>query len=500
MKAMKIFSALIAAAALPCACVDSGPGPQAKPIDRKYVAANLVTTTPGDLQPSNVSFGGRVELAGTTAERAQIAPGQTMHVQAYWRVLVPPGDGWRVLAQLRGDPGTADFMNLDASDMELGHPLAAWRAGELIRDEHVFVLRPDWKSKTATLYLGLVRDGGHDDAARMAAIGPTGAAVAHDVAVARVFDVDLSHAPPPPGTIYIPRATAPIAIDGIGNDPGWAGAVVSPEFVAADGSPDPVGKTIAKLTWDDQYLYAFVSITDPDIVSPYKQHDDPLYKADAIELFIDADNNRRGYIELQVNPNGATFDKWWPQTRAQDGDESWESGMTAAVKLRGTTEPGDTDQGWDAEIAIPWAAVKGRDDAMKVNLPPHVGDRWRLNIVRSDQKTGGTHQAEAGASSWNKIGVGDFHALDKMLNVVFADHGGSIVAKPDAAVAPDVGVPPAAGSGQGSGSNGSGSAASAGSASTAPAVFATTPAARQRRNNAGSAGSAEPGAGSSARP
>ena len=37
--------------------------------------------------------------------------------------------------------------------------------------------------------------------------------------------------------------------------------------------------------------------------------------------------------------------------------------MITAVKLRGTTEPGDTDIGWDVEIAIPWAAVKGRDDA-----------------------------------------------------------------------------------------------------------------------------------------
>ena len=69
-----------------------------------------------------------------------------------------------------------------------------------------------------------------------------------------------------------------------------------------------------------------MSVTDNDIVAPYKKHDEPLYKADAIEIFIDADSNRRGYIELQVNPNNATFDKWWPATRAEPGDESWDSG------------------------------------------------------------------------------------------------------------------------------------------------------------------------------
>ena len=403
------------------------------------VAANLLTAVPDDVQRLDVSLGGEVVYAGSTVDRTPIIPGGTTKVTHYWRVLVPPGPGWRVFAQLRGAPSTADFMNLDATDMELGHPVATWRAGEIIRDEQTFVLRPDWKSKTATLYVGLVRVGGHDATARLPAFGPS---TLQDAVVARTLDVDLTKAPPPPGTVYIPRAAGPIAIDGVASDPGWVGALQSPELVAPEGSPDPIGRATAKLTYDDQFLYAFVSITDPDIVAPYKNHDDPLWKADCIEIFIDADGNRRGYIELQVNPNNATFDKWWPGTRAEPGDEAWDSGMQTAVKLRGTTEPGDTDQGWDVEIAIPWAAVKGKDDAMRVTLPPRVGDRWRLNIVRPDQKTGGKEAASAGVSSWNRITMSDFHALDRMLTVVFADHGGSIV--------PPKPAPPPAGAGSGS--------------------------------------------------
>jgi hypothetical protein len=414
------------------ACVDKGPGPQGKQIDRKYVAANLIQQLPADVQRVDVSLAGRVDYVGTTLDHEPVIPGATIKLASYWRVNVPPGPGWRVFAQLRGASDSADFQNLDASDMELGHPVASWKPGELIRDEHTFVLRPDWKSHTATLYAGLVRVGGHDADARMPATGPN---VLQDAVVARTIQIDLAHAPPPPGTVYVPRANGAINIDGVANDPGWAGAAQSGEFVTAEGAQDPNGKTTAKLTWDDDYLYAFVSITDNDIVAPYKNHDDPLYKADAVEIFIDADNNRRGYIELQVNPNNATFDKWWPNTRAQAGDESWDSGMVTAVKLRGTTEPGDTDIGWDVEIKIPWAAVKGKDDAMRVNLPPNIGDRWHLNIIRSDQKTGGTHQAEGGASSWNRISASDFHALDRMLTVVFADHAGSITAPPAPPVA-----------------------------------------------------------------
>jgi hypothetical protein len=98
--------------------------------------------------------------------------------------------------------------------------------------------------------------------------------------------------------------------------------------------------------------------------------------------------------------------------------------MVTAVKVRGTADKeGDTDQGWDVEIAIPLAAVKGRSEQMQVTLPPQVGNRWRLNVVRVDSRSGGGGPS---ASSWNRISYSDFHALDKMLTVVFADASGSI--------------------------------------------------------------------------
>ena len=425
------------------ACVDAGPGPQPKKIDRKLIAANLLTALPANLTHLDVSLGGRVEYVGNTAANAILIPGQAARITHVWQVLIPPGPGWRVFAQLRGDPGTADFMNLDATDMELGHPVASWRAGEIISDPLDFTLRPDWKSKTATLYVGLIRVDGHQLDDRMHATGP---GTQDDAIVAKPYQVDLAKAPPPQGTVYLPHAAGPITIDGIGTEPGYGLATLSPDFATAEGSAEPVGKANAKVTWDDQAMYVFVTVQDTDIVSPYTKHDEDLYKADAIEIFIDADSNRRGYVELQVSPANVTFDKWYPQTRAQENlaDMSYESNMQTAVKLRGTVAPGDTDQGWDVEIAIPWQAVKGKDDTMRVNLPPHVGDRWRMNIIRTNQRTGGTQQAEGGASSWNRITVSDFHAMDRMMTVVFADQAGSIVAKPDAATAPPGVTPPPA--------------------------------------------------------
>lgn len=431
---MKAVILLVAIAS----CVDSGSG--ASKVDRKYLQANLVKDVPKDVTRVDASLGpGLVTYVGNRISRSgpsegttapAIAPGQSVRITHYWRVERPPGPGWRVVAFVRGAPATADFMYVEPSDMQLAHPVAAWRSGDIIQDTIDIVLRPDWQSSTATLYVGLVRLGGHrvDDRMMVLPLGhaghPDATTFTERMVLATVFQVDMSKAPPPPGTVYVPRAIAPIAIDGEGMDQGWANAAASPEFHTADGSPDPVGRTTAKLTWDDAHLNLLIQVADTDIYSPYKHRDDPLWKADAVEVFVDADANRRGYIELQVNPNNAVFDSWFSATRAQPGDPTWDSAMVTAVSVRGTPDQsGDSDLGWSAEIAIPWAAVKGRDDAMQVYTPPRIGDRWRLNVVRVDARAG---KKDVAASSWNPISYSDFHALDRMLTVVFADSAGSI--------------------------------------------------------------------------
>jgi hypothetical protein len=468
---------LVMAVAL-AGCVDRGPGPSAKKIEPSYIRENLLEAVPQDIQRLDVDLGGKVTYLGNKLEyldnrdpKTPLAPGGTIRIKHYWQVKEPPGEQWRVFAYARGAQGSADFMTFGATDMEIGHPTKKWKAGQIIQDVQDIVLRPDWRSPTATLYVGLVEQGKHQLGDRMPA---SGANVVDRAIVARAIEVDMSKAPPPPGTIYVPHTSGPITIDGSGIDPGWASAVTSPEFVTADGSADPVGKATAKMAWDEQNLYLFVSVTDSDVFSPYKQHDEPLWKADCVEMFIDADGNRTGYVELQANPNNATFDSYFATTRAQPGDEKWDSGMVTAVKVRGTADQsGDTDQGWDIEIAIPLAAVKGRNDAMAVRLPPQVGDRWRLNVVRVDTRSGG---GSPGVASWNRIGYSDFHALDRMLTVVFADATGSTTPKPAGEVpapapgpTPAPGMPPA----PPTGSAGSAATGSAGSAATGSAGAAT---------------------------
>ncbi|HVK75952.1 MAG TPA: carbohydrate-binding family 9-like protein [Kofleriaceae bacterium] len=405
------------------ACVDKAP--PAPAIDPALVAENLLTAPPADVHPVGAVFDGKVTYLGNTIERTQVAPGDKIVVTHYWQVNQPPGRDWRIFSHLVGDQG--DFANVDLTDMRKGHPSERWQAGQVIRDPQTFILRKDWRSPKATLVIGLYKKGGHKISDRMKVT--TGEAKDEAVTVA-TFEVDVSRAAPLPGQVVIKQAPAPIVVDGKADEPGWQGAAATAAFQTAEGGPEPKGPTSAKLTWDEQNLYLFVSAEDDDVASTFGNDDDPIWKADVIEVFIDADGNGSGYVELQVSPKNVHFDAWFPTVRPQS-DVSWSSGMTTAVNVRGTlNDSSDDDQGWDAEFAIPWAAVKGANPAMAVTLPPKPGDTWRLNVVRADYGKDG----KPSAASWNRIRFSEWHSLDRMLTVTFADVTGGT--KPVPAAAP----------------------------------------------------------------
>jgi len=483
------LAAVAAALAGLAGCVDRGPGPEPRKVEPSYVRAHLLSGEPAGsgsgpgpgIERLDVDLGGKVVYLGNKVDQTRVAPGQAVTITHYWKVLAPVGDRWRVFTLVRAPAGSPDFMNLDASDMEFAYGPAKWKAGDLIEDVQTFVVRPDWRAASATILVGLIEVGRHGTLDRMAASGPR---VQDRAVVARVLEIDTSRAPPPPGTVHVPRAQGEIAIDGVADEPAWRTAAATQELAPAEGSAEPSGKASAKLLWDDANLYVFASIPDPDIYSEYKSQDDPLWKADCVEVFIDADGNRRGYVELQVSPNNVTFDSWFAGPRAARGDEEWDSGMRTAVKVNGTGDvKGDADRSWDVEIAIPLAAVKGRDEAMAVRIPPAVGDRWRMNVVRVDRRSNGDI---ASVASWNQIGMSDFHALDRMLTIVLADSTGSVAPVPAGAAASGSAAPAAA----------SGSAApapAAGSAAPGPASGSAAPAASGSAAPAAASGSAAPG-------
>ncbi|MBL8622641.1 MAG: hypothetical protein JNK64_15105 [Myxococcales bacterium] len=404
------------------ACVDKTP--PAPAVDPALVAENLLPAPPTDIANRvDATFGTGVVYLGNTIEsghQGPLVPGDKISIVHYWQVNTAPPKGFRVFSHLQGAGG--DYANVDLTDMRKGHPPDTWRAGEVIRDRQTFILRKDWRSPTATLVVGLYKKGSPKVSDRLPVSGATSKDGAVPVAT---FTIDLSKLPPPPGTVVVKKATGPITIDGKADEPDWQTAASTSGFATAEGGAEPKGPTAGKMMWDDQYLYVFVSATDDDVASTYTKTDEPIWKADVVEVFVDADGNGKGYVELQVSPTNVQFDTWWPTGRSAPDDKAYSAGMKTAVNVRGTVNAGNADdQGWDAEFAIPLAAVKGQDPSMAVRLPPQLGDAWRVNVVRVDFPKG---SPQAGAA-WNRIRASDYHSLDRMLTVKFGDSAGNLTA------------------------------------------------------------------------
>src|SRR6267143_4297485 len=60
---------------------------------------------------------------------------------------------------------------------------------------------------------------------------------------------------------------------------------------------------------------------------------------------------------------------------------AWDiAGLQVGVDVRGTlNRPGDADEGWTVEIAMPWKILR---EAAPDHKPPRPGDRWRVNFSR----------------------------------------------------------------------------------------------------------------------
>ena len=181
---------------------------------------------------------------------------------------------------------------------------------------------------------------------------------------------------------------------------------------AYNGSELPY-RTRAQVAWDQKNLYIAFECPDTDIFSELKNRDDKLWLQDAVEVFIDANQDGRDYLELQVSPAGVIFDSYFPKHR--QGQADFDSGLQAAVSVQGTLNSrDDQDKRWIVEMALPFKDAKGRGK-YPLSLPPKIGDVWRVNFLRVDVSKGVPQRAGA----WSPPLSGDFHTLSSFGELAF---------------------------------------------------------------------------------
>ena len=187
---------------------------------------------------------------------------------------------------------------------------------------------------------------------------------------------------PPRGYVAY-KAENPLEIDGIHED-AWGNASWSEYFNDIEGAEksEPRYRTRMKMLWDENYLYVYAELEEPHVWGYQKKRDAIIYYENDFEMFIKPPGMDPRYGEFEMNAQGTAWDLFFcrPYRSGADYMVSWDMReMKVGVKIRGTlNDPGDTDQGWNVELAFPWEDLKelGRKKSLS------DGDIWRINFSR----------------------------------------------------------------------------------------------------------------------
>ena len=178
----------------------------------------------------------------------------------------------------------------------------------------------------------------------------------------------------------VKRTSTPPAIDGKLDEPSWASApAVTLQFLW-ESQTGAKQMTRARLLWDAQALYVGFDADDADITAQFLQRDDPTYRDDAVEIFINPNPQQEVvYYGFEMNARGVLYDylNYNSRTLFKRFDAT---GVKIATSLRGTLNVRtDTDSGWSLEAMIPWANFEELS-----RRPPVAGATWKVNFNRWD--------------------------------------------------------------------------------------------------------------------
>src|SRR3954469_12314714 len=215
--------------------------------DLTVAKQNILTTPPTPKYAVNADLDGKLVYLGLDVDHVPIEPGKDVTLTHYWKLVSSPGSEWKTFTHLNG--AGSKFVNADHAPVKGKYPVGAWKAGEIIRDEHTVRLPPNWGHSQMLIYVGLwrgptrlpVKAGPHDNDGRV---------------LAASIPVHAEEKGPPPRKRYVarmlPKGSKPPTIDGKLDDAAWVSAATTGPFVNTMTGAPVDQKTEAKLLWDSK--------------------------------------------------------------------------------------------------------------------------------------------------------------------------------------------------------------------------------------------------------
>lgn len=218
-----------------------------------------------------------------------------------------------------------------------------------------------------------------------------------------------------PSTYDILRTAEPIKLDGKLDEPAWIAAPAMGDFHFTWYKSGRKEHSVAKMLWDDKYLYVGHICQDAHITARHKQHDGPISQDDCFEVMFAPDPKKPNvYFNVEWNVIGGYIDNHRPNGPKQPRAEKWDA---AGVKVAGTyvgtlNDDSDTDGYWIVEAAIPFENFRN----YMPHTPPEAGAQWNLNLNRH----GGDTNMQYSQWSPADTDVPSFHTPDRFGRVTFS--------------------------------------------------------------------------------
>ncbi len=148
------------------------------------------------------------------------------------------------------------------------------------------------------------------------------------------------------------RLTAPVAVDGVLDEPVWSSGQPSSHFTQRDpdeGAPSSQ-RTEVRIAYDDAALYVGARMYDtaPDSILARLTRRDTFVPGDQFALFLDPLHDRRSGYYFMVSAAGTQFDG----TLLNDSwdDDSWDGVWQGKARV--------DSLGWTAEMRIPYTQLR----------------------------------------------------------------------------------------------------------------------------------------------
>ncbi len=154
-----------------------------------------------------------------------------------------------------------------------------------------------------------------------------------------------------PAPLELPRLPAPVDVDGTPNEATWQQIAPLPlTMYAPVFRGTPTQRSEIRVAYDDEHLYVagWFYDSDPSGVRVNSLYRDRWNGDDALAIYVDAFNDNQTAKWFGTTPAGMRFD----QLVTEDGatlNASWDGFWTSRTSI--------TDEGWFAEVRIPFSTL-----------------------------------------------------------------------------------------------------------------------------------------------